>query len=73
MCDVIREKLNARKTADDRPVNFQMAFVGFDYRIQDNKALSDCVGRENVYDAADPDELLDIILNLISEEIGHLK
>lgn len=73
MCDVIREKLNARKTADNRPVNFQMAFVGFDYRIQDNKALSDCVGRENVYDAADPDELLDIILNLISEEIGHLK
>lgn len=73
MCDDIRSRLNSRFTEDNRPVNFQMAFIGFDYTVNDNRALADCVGLENVYDAADPDELLDIILNLISEEIGHLK
>lgn len=73
MCSKIKQELDGRITDNGRPVNFQMAFVGFDYRVSDNVALKDCVGEENIYDAADPDELLDIILNLISEEIGHLK
>ncbi|WP_253820852.1 TadE/TadG family type IV pilus assembly protein [Vibrio sp. 99-70-13A1] len=73
MCTEIKAELNSRQTNSNRPVNFQMAFVGFDYTVSDNQALANCVGIENVYDAADPDELLDIILNLISEEIGHLK
>ncbi|MCF1428410.1 MAG: hypothetical protein LPH19_10750 [Shewanella sp.] len=73
LCREIKRKLDGRTTDNNRPVNFQMAFVGFDYKVSDNRALAECVGIENVYDAADPDELLDIILNLISEEIGHFK
>lgn len=73
LCSDIKQQLNSRYTTDNRPVSFQMALIGFDYDVRDNQALADCVGVENVYDAANPEELLDIILNLISEEIGHLK
>ncbi|WCP68225.1 pilus assembly protein TadG-related protein [Vibrio tubiashii] len=72
LCDDIRTELNSRKTSDNRPVTFQIALIGFSYSV-DNNPLTQCVGEDNVYDAANPDELLDIILNLISEEIGHLK
>ncbi len=72
LCDDIRAELNSRKTSDNRPVTFQIALIGFDYKVGRNP-LTQCVGEDNVYDAANPDELLDIILNLISEEIGHLK
>ncbi|NOI83658.1 membrane associated secretion system protein [Vibrio tubiashii] len=72
LCDDIRAELNSRKTLDNRPVTFQIALIGFDYKVGKNP-LTQCVGEDNVYDAANPDELLDIILNLISEEIGHLK
>lgn len=71
LCEEIKATLNSRKTVDNRPVTFQFALIGFDYNVNNNP-LTDCVGKENVYDAANPDELLDIILNLISEEIGHL-
>ncbi|MFV8440473.1 vWA domain-containing protein, partial [Vibrio owensii] len=73
MCTKIKEHLNSKFTLDNRPVSFQMAMIGFDYDVSTNKSIAECVGVENVYDAANPDELLDIILNLISEEIGHLK
>lgn len=73
MCTKIKEHLNSKFTLDNRPVSFQMAMIGFDYDVSTNKAIAECVGVDNVYDAANPDELLDIILNLISEEIGHLK
>ncbi|RTZ15813.1 VWA domain-containing protein [Vibrio aquaticus] len=72
LCDVIKSELSSRQTPDNRPVTFQFAMIGFDYDVNDNP-LTQCVGKENVYDAKNPDELLDIILNLISEEIGHLK
>ncbi|MEZ8102521.1 TadE/TadG family type IV pilus assembly protein [Vibrio bivalvicida] len=72
LCEDIRAELNSRKTSDNRPVTFQIALIGFGYNVGKNP-LTQCVGEENVYDAANPDELLDIILNLISEEIGHLK
>lgn len=73
MCTKIKEHLNSKFTLDSRPVSFQMAMIGFDYDVSTNKSIAECVGVDNVYDAANPDELLDIILNLISEEIGHLK
>ncbi|MFH0290797.1 pilus assembly protein TadG-related protein [Vibrio owensii] len=73
MCTKIKEHLNSKFTLDNRPVSFQMAMIGFDYDVSTNKSIAECVGVDNVYDAANPDELLDIILNLISEEIGHLK
>ncbi|MCG9724191.1 TadE/TadG family type IV pilus assembly protein [Vibrio brasiliensis] len=71
LCEDIKATLNSRRTQDNRPVTFQFALIGFDYNVNKNP-LTECIGTENVYDAANPDELLDIILNLISEEIGHL-
>lgn len=71
LCENIKATLNSQRTTDNRPVTFQFALIGFDYNVSKNP-LTECIGTENVYDAANPDELLDIILNLISEEIGHL-
>ncbi|MEZ9338099.1 hypothetical protein AB4176_09550 [Vibrio splendidus] len=73
MCTEIIDGLSSDRTISGRPVTAQLALIGFTYDVSDNKALSDCVGKSNVYDASNPDELLEIILNLISEEIGHIK
>lgn len=73
MCTEIIKGLSEDTTVSGRPVTAQMALIGFTYDVSDNEALARCVGEDNVYDASDPDELLEIILNLISEEIGHIK
>ncbi|MGF1756314.1 VWA domain-containing protein, partial [Vibrio makurazakiensis] len=73
MCTEIIDGLSADRTVSGRPVTAQLALIGFTYDVSDNKALAQCVGESNVYDASNPDELLEIILNLISEEIGHIK
>ncbi|MFA0140697.1 hypothetical protein AB4430_02585 [Vibrio kanaloae] len=73
MCTDIIKGLSSDRTVSGRPITAQMALIGFTYDVNDNKALTKCVGESNVYDASNPDELLEIILNLISEEIGHIK
>ncbi|MEZ8276251.1 hypothetical protein AB4291_11935 [Vibrio cyclitrophicus] len=73
MCTEIIDGLSSDRTVSGRPVTAQLALIGFTYDVNDNRALADCVGESNVYDASNPDELLEIILNLISEEIGHIK
>ncbi|MEZ9473056.1 hypothetical protein BCU36_009450 [Vibrio lentus] len=73
LCTDIVEELSSDRTVSGRPITAQMALIGFTYDINNNKALAQCVDESNVYDASTPEELLDIILNLISEEIGHIK
>ncbi|MUL08694.1 pilus assembly protein [Aliivibrio fischeri] len=73
MCTKIKDDLGADRTPDGRPVAAKMAVIGFDYDPFANKALKDCVGVKNVYKAEDADEVEDIILELINEEVGHLK
>ncbi|MUK28025.1 TadE/TadG family type IV pilus assembly protein [Aliivibrio fischeri] len=73
MCRNIQSGLESDRTPDGRPIAAKMAVIGFDYNPFANKALKDCVGEKNVYKAEDADEVEDIILELINEEIGHLK
>lgn len=73
MCRDIQSGLESDRTPDRRPIAAKMAVIGFDYNPFANKALKDCVGEKNVYKAEDADEVEDIILELINEEIGHLK
>ncbi|WP_023604266.1 TadE/TadG family type IV pilus assembly protein [Aliivibrio logei] len=73
MCRDIQQGLESDKTLDNRPIRAQMAVIGFDYEPSENQALKDCVGEENVYKAENADDILNTILELISEEIGHLK
>ncbi|MFA1562325.1 TadG [Aliivibrio fischeri] len=73
MCDEIRVGLESDKTLDNRPIKAQLAVIGFDYDPFENKALKKCVGDENVYKAENVNDIQNKILELISEEVGHLK
>ncbi|WP_340642535.1 TadE/TadG family type IV pilus assembly protein [Photobacterium damselae] len=73
MCNKIRETLNLDKTPSGQEIKTRIAVIGFDYDANKNKALLNCAGEENVFKAQYRDELLDQILSLITEEIGHLK
>ncbi|WP_122032107.1 TadE/TadG family type IV pilus assembly protein [Aliivibrio sp. EL58] len=73
MCDKVREGLEEDKTPDDRDIKAQIVAIGFDYNANANQALKNCVGEDNLYKAENADEIKDKILELISEEVGHLK
>nr|VVV05873.1 hypothetical protein AW0309160_03356 [Aliivibrio wodanis] len=73
LCGVISNELNNDKTDDGRKIEAKMAVVGFDYPLDQNIALKECVGVNNVYKAENKQDILDRILELITEEIGHLK
>jgi len=73
MCTKILSTLGAGLSYEGELTKTKMAVVGFDYDLDSNKALADCVGSNNVYKANNPEEILNKILELISEEIGHLK
>lgn len=73
MCDKVREGLEEDKTPDGRDIKAQIVAIGFDYNASANQALKNCVGADNLYKAENADEIKDKILELISEEVGHLK
>ena len=59
-------------TSKGEPMSARMAVIGFDYDLKANTGLKKCVGKENVFKAENKDEILDQILALITEEVGHL-
>ncbi|EGU29895.1 pilus assembly protein [Vibrio scophthalmi] len=73
MCDEIREHLDGLTASNGDPVSSRIAVIGFDYNVSGNTGLQNCAGVENVFKAENKDEILNKILELISEEIGHLK
>lgn len=73
MCDKIRNDLNNQTSSDGDDVLSRIAVIGFDYDLDSNKGLKDCAGEDNVFKAENKTEILAKILELISEEIGHLK
>ncbi|WP_117235027.1 vWA domain-containing protein [Vibrio maerlii] len=73
MCTKIRSTLDAQVTDDGVPVSSKIAVIGFDYDVDSNTALQNCAGQGNVYEAQNTQDILNIILELIVEEIGHLK
>lgn len=73
MCTEILLKLGNAKTSGGEAIKTKMAVVGFDYDPITNPSLTKCVGKNNVYGANNPEDVLNKILELISEEIGHLK
>ncbi len=73
MCSTIRNTLDAQTTTGGDEVSSKIAVIGFDYDVSENTALQSCAGAENVYQAQNTQEILNVILELIVEEIGHLK
>ncbi len=72
MCNTIRAHFDSQVIGDEE-VSSKIAVIGFDYDLENNEALKNCAGSDNVYKAEDKNEILNRILELISEEIGHLK
>lgn len=82
LCDQINKTLQNSSSGEKE---FRFVAIGFGYDLDNPPksddikpdapftSLADCVGENNLYEAEDIDEVLDIILELISEEIGHLK
>jgi len=60
------------KTPDGEQMSARMAVIGFDYELDKNVGLRNCVGKDNVYKAENKDDILNKILSLITEEVGHL-
>jgi len=71
MCTKIISELG-NDIIDGKKVTARLTVIGFDYDVNKNKPLSDCVGSDNVFKAENKNDILNKILELISEEIGHL-
>ncbi|MBB1314743.1 MULTISPECIES: TadE/TadG family type IV pilus assembly protein [Aliivibrio] len=59
-------------TGEDPSVRIAMIGFGDGYDIHDNTGLLNCVGEENAFSAKNKDEILNLIMSLVSEEVGHL-
>ncbi len=70
LCTEIREQLSDAQEG----IYAKLALIGFDYDVNDskNKYLRECIGNDNVYRAQNKDDILNTILELITEEIGRL-
>ncbi|NLS13072.1 pilus assembly protein [Vibrio sp. SM6] len=71
ICHKIRSELD-RQISGNQQVVSRIAVIGFDYDVASNRGLQDCAGAENVFKAQNKNDILNKILELISEEIGHL-
>ncbi|HAT8492651.1 TPA: VWA domain-containing protein [Vibrio vulnificus] len=71
LCGKIKSDLSGRSTNDGRLSTFNMALIGFGHNAH-SQTMKRCFDEKNIYDASNSQQLLDIILNLITEEIGHL-
>ncbi|MCG3722546.1 TadE/TadG family type IV pilus assembly protein [Vibrio cincinnatiensis] len=72
LCSRVLNNLNSEVTQDGRNVTARMVAVGFAYDINAFPQMKNCVGQENVFSAQNRDAIKNKILELITEEIGHL-
>lgn len=72
LCSTIYNTLNSGESASGKKIKARMVAVGFDYDIRRYPQMKNCVGDNNVYEAQDRVALKNRILELITEEIGHL-
>ncbi|WP_332402837.1 pilus assembly protein [Vibrio metschnikovii] len=76
LCKRILSQLESKQSTtlagESEPVQARLAMIGFDYDIKNNPALTKCIGQDNVFQASTPNAIQNKILELITEEIGHL-
>ncbi len=72
LCSTIKDHLENLTSADGKNVKATLAVIGFGYDVTAYPLLQKCVGKDNVYSATDRIEIKNKILELITEEIGHL-
>ncbi|EOD78760.1 Protein TadG, associated with Flp pilus assembly [Grimontia indica] len=71
LCNNIISDLEA-KTINGRDVEAKIFVIGFDYNLETNPGLKICAGEDNIQSADSYQEIFDTVLELISEEVGHL-
>ncbi|USH05071.1 pilus assembly protein TadG [Grimontia kaedaensis] len=71
LCDNIISALESQ-TISDRDVEAKIFVIGFDYDLETNPGLKICAGEDNIQSADSYQEIFDTVLELISEEVGHL-
>ena len=72
-CDEIRDKISAQTLEDGTNPQTRLAVIGFDYDVDKNKNLENCVGKSNVFSAKNMNEVYNRLIELIKEEeIGRL-
>ncbi|MBJ7551487.1 TadE/TadG family type IV pilus assembly protein [Marinomonas ostreistagni] len=59
-------------TVDGKSVRAELAAIGFDYDVDANPQMKNCVGEGRVYAAQNTEDIKNKILSLISEEVGSL-
>jgi len=78
ICRAAKRGIEGDLTPDGKAVKARFAAIGFGeagsngYDPYTNEPLMDCVGEENVFKAENEQEILNKILELITEEIGTL-
>ncbi|EOZ5529596.1 hypothetical protein ACQSNA_001489 [Vibrio metschnikovii] len=76
LCKRIVSQLESKQSTtlagESEPVQARLAMIGFDYDITNNPSLTNCIGQDNVFQASTPNAIQNKILELITEEIGHL-
>ncbi|WP_325894982.1 TadE/TadG family type IV pilus assembly protein [Grimontia sp. NTOU-MAR1] len=71
LCDNIISRLEQRQI-NGRNVEARIFVIGFGYDIDRNPGLQTCAGAENIQSANSYQDIYDTVLELISEEVGHL-
>ncbi len=71
LCQNIINDLES-KEINGRNVEAKIFVIGFGYDLEKNPGLKICAGEENVQSADSYQEIFDTVLQLISEEVGHL-
>ncbi|SJL82799.1 pilus assembly protein [Vibrio palustris] len=73
LCNTITQKLNNDVTPSNEAITSRLFAIGVGYRLVNKyPEMSQCVGKNNVYDADDTQEIKNKILELIAEEMGRL-
>lgn len=72
LCNKVINVLNSQQTPEGHNVTARMVAVGFGYDINKFPQMKNCVGQDNVFKAENREDIKNKILELITEEIGHL-
>ncbi|QFI38751.1 hypothetical protein FR932_13260 [Moritella marina ATCC 15381] len=72
-CKLITNGLSTGENANGEQYSAKLAAISFGDELDENKELARCVGNENIYEVDNEQQIIDKILELISEEIGHLQ
>lgn len=66
LCQYLRQQFTSKNQS------LKIAVIGFDYDASQNPGLAECADSGNIFNATDYNAIYSKILDLITEEIGHL-